>query len=257
MSDRPWMASVLLLLAPVAGAGPSWVLEVGQAERDMGSLRDEDCPAESGGDQRLFDCRWTGGLSADTADSWALGLDYPLVNAPNGSWQVGFRLGRYGETTLQSEWKPVAGEQARFSSESGTDFALATLARDYTLGHGWSVRLGAGAGMARTTIRDSRYDRFSDGSLVESRRPPDHEGTGYALRGEIGFGYAFSGNWRLDLLWRRDAFENLATGRGEGAIDDGQSETVVTFEQSRASLTIESISLILSLPLGTGAEAAE
>lgn len=257
MPDRSWLAVLFLMLAPAAGAGPSWVLEIGQADRDMGSLMDDDCPASGSGDQRLFDCRWTSGLSADTVDSWALGLDYPLVDAPNGSWQAGFRLGRYTETTLRSEWQPAAGERARFQSESGTDFALATLARDYTLGRGWSVRLGAGVGMARTTTRDSRYDRFSGGNLVESRLPPDNEGTGYALRGEIGFGYAFSGNWRVDLLWRREAFENLATGRGEGTIDDGQSETEVTFDRSRASLAIESISLTLSLPLGTGAEAIE
>lgn len=255
MPDLRRLAALLCLLAPInVSAGPAWVIELGQADRGSTQLADDDCPAQSGGNQRLFDCERPGPLTGDGSQALTLGVDYPLLETASGAWQAGFRLGRVAEATLESEWTTAGGEQVRFNTASRTDFALATLARDYDLGHGFGVRIGAGFGVARSSAQDSLYERRNNGTLVEIRRPPDNESTGYALRGEVGLGYRFANDWRLGLVWRHDVLDDLTTGQGEGIVDDGQSETSVTFERSRGSFSLQSAALTLSLPLGSGSE---
>jgi hypothetical protein len=255
MPDLRRLVALLCLLAPISvSAGPVWVIELGQADRGDTQLADDDCPAQSGGNQRLFDCERPGPLTGDGSTFLTLGMDYPLLETGNGTWQAGFRLGRVAESTLESAWTTAGGEQARFSTVSRTDFALATLAREYDLGHGFGVRIGAGAGVARTSAQESLYERRSNGTLVEARRPPDNESTGYALRGEFGLAYTFGNDWRLGLVWRHDVLDDLATGAGDGLINDGQSESTVTFEHSRGSFSVQSLALTLSLPFGSGSD---
>lgn len=252
---RLWPALLLAALAgPLAAAPrPAWVIEGGGFDPAPDAPVDTGCDEPDSGDRRLFDCGATGPVDSESATGWALGFDYPLVavGEAGGGWYTGFRIGRLGKHRVSGRWAE-SGDSAvtDFTTVVRSDYALATLDRAYAMGYGWQLRLGGGAGIARTRTADSLRQTRGGSDPDATLEPPDGATSGYMLRASLELAYRMSGGTTVGLGIRRDWLDGYATGDGEGRVQSGGTTEAVALEASRGDQSIQSVILSLRLPLG-------
>jgi len=231
----------LLLLAPgmlfAELSASRWVLEAGVSQANAGPLLDPDCEATADGSAHFLNCGGSGPLDSTSNGAWALGFDTRMVttDSDGAAWWAGLRLGRSGPVSLRGDSPAVDDPSADFSSRFRSDYAILIMRREFGAWGGLRPHFGLGAGVARNSLRDPRWDAQDTARWAE-----DGDTSGYMLRLSLGLNWQIRDLMVLGLELRHDALDGMATGDGP------ENEP-----PARGRADFQSAMLVLSLPFGS------